>query len=128
MSDERFVLAARGKGASAERLGLVLSLSVSDIEGTPRRQMVLTVHNTTDEHLAYRVVTRPSQGTRPCYEKLDLAHNAIALAPGERLRRSECVYRSGYRLFVDKVETMILPSVLVKISSNASSTSASDPV
>jgi hypothetical protein len=109
VADKRFALVPRGKGASTEVLGLKLSLSLSDIEGTPRRQMVLTIHNTTDEHLAYRVDTRPSQGTRPCHEKLDLAHNAVALAPGQKIRRSECIYKSGFRLFVNKVETMVLP-------------------
>ncbi len=97
------------KGSSAEVLGLKLSLSVSPIEGTPRRQMVLTIENTSDTYLAYRVVSRPSQGTRPCHDKLDLAHNAIALAPGEKIRRSECIYRSGYRLFVNRVETAVVP-------------------
>lgn len=99
------------KGSSAEVLGLKLSLAVSPIEGTPRRQMVLTIENTSDTYLAYRVVSRPSQGTRPCHDKLDLAHNAIALAPGEKIRRSECIYRSGYRLFVNQVETAVLPKL-----------------
>jgi hypothetical protein len=108
-SDTPIALAPRGKGSSAEVLGLALSLAVEDIEGTPRRQMVLTIRNTSDAYLAYRVVTRPSQGTRPCHEKLDLAHNAVALAPGEKVRRSECIYRSGYRLFVNRVETAVVP-------------------
>lgn len=107
--DKPIALSPRGKGSSAEVLGLRLSLAVSDIEGTPRRQMVLTIENRSDAYLAYRVVSRPSQGTRPCHEKLDLAHNAIALAPGQKLRRSECIYRSGYRLFVNRVETAVLP-------------------
>jgi hypothetical protein len=109
--DQRFALTPKGKGSSAEMLGLRLSLSVADIEGTPRRQMVLTIENSSDTYLAYRVVSRPSQGTRPCFEKVDLAHNAIALAPGEKIRRSECIYRSGYRLFVNKVETAVLPKL-----------------
>jgi hypothetical protein len=109
--DRPIALAPRGKGASAEVLGLRLSLAISDIEGTPRRQMVLTIENRSDDYLAYRVVSRPSQGTRPCHEKLDLAHNAIALAPGEKVRRSECIYRSGYRLFVNRVETAVLPKL-----------------
>jgi hypothetical protein len=107
--DQPIALTPRGKGSSAEVLGLRLSLAVSAIEGTPRRQMVLTIENTTDRYLAYRIVSRPSQGTRPCHDKLDLAHNAIALAPGEKIRRSECTYRSGYRLFVKRVDTAVLP-------------------
>ena len=107
--DQPIVLVPKGKGASAEALGLRLSLAVTPIEGAPRRQMVLTIENNSDTYLAYRVVARPSQGTRPCHDKLDLAHNAIALAPGEKIRRSECIYRSGYRLFVNRVETAVLP-------------------
>jgi len=102
---------ASASGSSTDVLGLRLSLSVEEIEGTPRRQMVLTIANTSDAYLAYHVVSHPSQGTRPCYEKLDLAHNAIALAPGQKVRRSECIYRNGYRLFVNRVETAVLPKL-----------------
>jgi hypothetical protein len=108
-SDKKLALEVRGKKASAEVLGLRLSLSVGDVEGTPRRQMILTIQNTTDQYLAYRVASRPSQGTRPCHEKSDFAHNAIALAPGEKVRRSECIYKSGWRLLIDRVETVVLP-------------------
>jgi hypothetical protein len=106
---EPFVLEVRGKGSSAEVLGLRLALAVSAIEGTPRRQMVLTISNTTDHHLAYRVVTRPSRGTSPCHEKSDFAHNAVVLAPGEKVQRSECIYKSGWRLLVNRVDTIELP-------------------
>lgn len=109
--DTKLALEVRGKKATTEQLGLRLSLSVAEIEGTPRRQMVLTIQNTTDHHLAYRVVSRPSQGTRPCHEKSDFAHNAVALAPGEKIRRSECIYKSGWRLMIDRVETVELPKL-----------------
>ena len=109
--DKPFALVPHGKDASTDVLGLRLSLAVSPIEGTPRRQMVLTIENRSDAYLAYRVVSRPSQGTRPCHEKLDLPHNAIVLAPGEKLRRSECIYRNGYRLFVNRVETAVVPKL-----------------
>jgi len=109
--DQPITLAPKGKHATAEVLGLKLSLAVSDIEGTPRRQMVLSIQNTSDAYIAYRIASRPSQGTRECHEKLDIAHNAIALAPGEKVRRSECIYRSGYRLFISRVETAVLPKL-----------------
>lgn len=107
----KLALEPKGKKASTEVLGLKLALSVSDIDGTPRRQMVLTIQNTTDHYLAYRVASRPSQGTRPCHEKSDFAHNAIALAPGEKVRRSECIYKRGWRLMIDRVETVELPKL-----------------
>ncbi len=106
---QRRALEPRRKHATASVLGLDLSLSVAEIPGTPRRQMVLTIENTSRDHLAYRVVTQSSRGVRPCFGKSDLAHNAIALAPGGKVRRSECIYRKGLKLFVDRVETIRLP-------------------
>jgi hypothetical protein len=108
-SDQRLALAPGHHHDSADVLGLHLALQVEDIEGTTHRQMVLTIQNRTSDFLAYRVDTRPSQGTRPCFEKADYAHDAVALAPGEKARRSECMYRSGWRLFVDRVETVVVP-------------------
>jgi hypothetical protein len=105
----RRILAPGRKRATAHVLGLDLSLSVDDIAGSPRRQLVLTIENKTGDHLAYRVLTQSSRGIGPCFAKQDLAHNAIALAPGERVRRSECIYRKGLSLFVDRVETILLP-------------------
>lgn len=109
VDSRRRTLEPRKKRSSAEALGLELSLSVADVEGTPRRQLVLTIENTTSHHLAYRVMTRTSRGARSCYAKGDLAHNAVALAPGEKARRSECIHRKGLKLFVDRVETIRLP-------------------
>jgi hypothetical protein len=98
-------------GDHAEALGLALSIEVEAIKGTPNRQMVLTIENTTDQYLAYRVQTRPSKGTRPCHDKRDLSHNAVALAPHERIRRSECLWNKGWTLSVESVETMELPAL-----------------
>jgi hypothetical protein len=108
MEAARLKLEPGRKRATASILGLGLSLSVDDIPGTPRRQLVLTIDNTTRHHMAYRVSTRPSQGQSSCFAKRDLAHNAIALAPGEKVRRSECIYRKGLVLHVDRVETIRL--------------------
>ena len=105
----RVVLEPARKRARAEVLGLAMTLTVEDIEGSPRRQLVLTVENTTSDPVAYRVVTQSSRGLAPCHAKSDIAHNAIALAPGEKARRSECIYRKGLKLFVDRVETIQLP-------------------
>lgn len=97
------------KHATAHVLGLDLSLSVADVAGTPRRQMILTIENTTRDPLAYRVMTRASRGATACFDKSDITHNAIALAPGEKARRSECTYRKGLTLFIDRVETIEVP-------------------
>ena len=103
------VLEPRRTRSRAELGGLALSVSVEAIDRTPQRQLVLEIQNTTDDHVAYRVLTRPTTGMRSCYGKSDLAHNAIAMAPREKLRRSECIYRKGLRLHVDRVETIRLP-------------------
>jgi hypothetical protein len=110
-SEERFALEVRGKRSAARVLGLELALRLEKIEGTPHRQMVLSIRNTTPDFLAYRVASRPSRGTRPCHAKMDHPQNAVVLAPGERVRRSECIYKSGWRLLVSQVETMVVPSL-----------------
>lgn len=88
-------------------VGLKIGLSVQEIE-PGRDQMVLRITNTTDNYLAYRVVTEPTRGTAPCGRKHNLPHNAIALEPGATVTRSECIYRSGWKLAVTQVETIAL--------------------
>lgn len=109
VDSERRVLVPDRKRASVEVLGLALTLSVADIKGSPRRQMVLTIENTTGDHLAYRVVTQSARGLQPCLAKTDIAHNAIGLAPGEKARRTVCLFRKGLAIYVDRVETIRLP-------------------
>jgi hypothetical protein len=73
--------------------------------------MVLSIENTTDTALAYKIDTRPSRGTQACQQKEDLIHNAMAVAAGDAELRSECIYRSGWKLKIRKVETVELPPV-----------------
>jgi hypothetical protein len=110
-SEDGFALEVRGKRSAARVLGLELALRLEKIEGTPHRQMVLSIRNTTPDFLAYRVSSRPSRGTRPCHDKMDYPQNAVVLAPGERVQRSECIYKSGWRLLVSRVETMAVPGL-----------------
>jgi hypothetical protein len=42
---------------------------------------------------------------------MDYPQNAVVLAPGERVQRSECIYKSGWRLLVSRVETMAVPGL-----------------
>jgi len=95
-------------GESATVLGLNLRVSVVDITRRTR-QMELVIENRTDKYLAYRILTRPSKGTSGCTEKEITRHNAIVLAPGQIVRRSECIYRRGIRLEIGKVETIEVP-------------------
>lgn len=70
--------------------------------------LILRVENKTDKHLAYRVDTGAGQR---CSTKGDLAHNALALAPGEAVERTECVRRDGTKLVVERVETLQVPAL-----------------
>jgi hypothetical protein len=87
-----------------EALGLVFTASVQKVEGSTERQMLLSIENTTDRNFAYQVTTHPSKGVTPCARKRDLAHNAIALAPGVTETRSECLWDQGWTLTIGKVE------------------------
>lgn len=68
--------------------------------------LILRIENKTDHHLAYRVETFAGQR---CLAKGDLQHNALALAPGEAIERTECVFRDSLRLTVKHVETVTIP-------------------
>lgn len=91
-------------------LDLRLSLAVKEI-GRRTRQMELVIENRSDSYVAYRIVTRPSKGTASCSKKEFVRHNAIVLAPKQIVRRSECIYRKGYRLEIGKVETVMVPQL-----------------
>ena len=94
-----------------DAVGLRLRLVVQDIRGTHRRQMVLEIENRTEHALAYRIQTQPTKGTKPCHNKEDIGHNAMAIAPGTSELRSECTYRSGWGLKIQSVETIRLPEL-----------------
>jgi hypothetical protein len=97
--------------STVEVAGLRLHVSVQDIKGRTKRMLVLQIENTTDTPLAYKVDTRPSRGTSSCPQKDELVHNAMAIAPGDVETRSECIYRSGWKLKIKSVETMALPEL-----------------
>ena len=70
--------------------------------------IILTITNRTDRALAYRVATRIDHPEH-CRSQGAMAHNALALRPGESTERTECLYHDGAQLVVDKVEVMELP-------------------
>jgi hypothetical protein len=65
---------------------------------------VLQITNRTNKHLAYRVATRSERSSKG---KGVLAHNALALSPGQTVERTECMLR-GSRVVVERVEVMDL--------------------
>ncbi|MFH0901171.1 MAG: hypothetical protein V2A73_11135 [Pseudomonadota bacterium] len=73
--------------------------------------MVLRIENKTTDYLAYRVDTSPEGTVNQCMTKTDLVHNAMAIAPRESVERTECVYREGMALRIERVETVILPEL-----------------
>ena len=99
------------KNPSIESAGLKLSISVRKIEGTPLKMMVLGIENLTEKDLAYRIVTEPKGGAKACRRKVTLIHNAMAIKAGARVERSECLYRRGWTLELQRVETLELPSL-----------------
>jgi hypothetical protein len=106
--DEEARVIAPGEG-SVEAAGLRLTASTEQEEGRPRQALVLTIENLTDSDLAYHVVSTPRPGGAACNDRLLLAHNAIVVAKGGKVIRSECIYRSGMSLAIEKVETIALP-------------------
>lgn len=109
VDDEARVIAP-GEGA-VEAAGLRLSVSTEAEEGRPRQALLLTIENLTDSDLAYHVVSVPRPGGAACNDRLLLAHNAIVVARGAKVVRSECIYRSGMSLAIERVETIALPAL-----------------
>jgi hypothetical protein len=71
--------------------------------------LALEITNTTDEPLAYRVDTRPTRGTRSCGQREAMPYNGLTIEPGETIVRGECVYKRGWGLAIDRVESVSLP-------------------
>lgn len=106
--DEEARVLAPGEG-SIEAAGLRLTASTEPEEGRNRKALLLTIENLTDSDLAYHVVSVPRPGGAACNDRLLLAHNAIVVGRGEKVVRSECVYRDGMSLALERVETVALP-------------------
>jgi len=79
-----------------------------DGQGFRYQHLVLAIANRGDGALAYRVDTTVSHPER-CRTKGAIPHDAIALAAGERARRTECLWHPGETLTVDRVEVIELP-------------------
>jgi hypothetical protein len=101
-------------GTPVETRMLRLTTRVDDLQVNTTKgsftgkHLLLKIENKTEKYLAYRVDTSPTAPQR-CMSKGDLAHDAIALAPGQSIERSECVWRDGLSFVIDHVETVALP-------------------
>jgi hypothetical protein len=69
---------------------------------------VLTLTNKSPRPLAYRVETSVDHPEK-CSTKGAIAHNALALQPGETVERTECLWHPGAMLTVRRVEILELP-------------------
>ena len=76
--------------------------------GENARDLVLVIENPGDHDLAYDIVTKPSYGTRACGARDVLPFNAMVVPRHGVVRRSECVWRGGMVLGIDRVETLEL--------------------
>lgn len=85
--------------------------------------IVLTVENRTDDHIAFRVVTRPS-GKANCRTKAMIGQTTFVLGPRGALSRTECIASGrGDHLTVLHVDVMRIPALsyhyLVKLKPTA---------
>ena len=99
------------EAATLRAAGLKLTLDVEASPDSRRAHMVLSIENLLPEHVAYHVDTAPGLSERACGQKQTLPHNAIALRPGETVRRIECVYERGSELEIRRVETLEIPEL-----------------
>lgn len=85
--------------------------------------LVLTVENRTDDHIAFRVITRPS-GKASCRTKAMIGQTTFVLGPRGALSRTECLAGGrGDRLTVHHLDVMRIPALsyhyLVKLKPTA---------
>jgi hypothetical protein len=73
--------------------------------------IVLVTRNLLDSDVAYNVVTRPSIDGSLCTSVPALPFNALVITKGGTETRTECAWRRGLTIFVDKVETVEIPQL-----------------
>jgi hypothetical protein len=76
-------------------------------QGFKFEHVILEITNKTDKPLAYRIETAVPNPDK-CKSKGSIPHNAVALAPLETVKRSECLWAPNTWLLVRKIETMPL--------------------
>ncbi len=107
----------RARGGRLLTRDLRLTTSVRTLEtplgglGSYRaKNLVLTVENRTNHHLAFRVVTRPS-GQTNCRRKARISQPTLVLGPREALSRTECLVTGPDHLTVHRVEVISVPAI-----------------
>jgi hypothetical protein len=107
----------RARGGRLLTRELRLSTAVRTLQtplgglGTYRaKNLVLTVENRTNHHVAFRVVTRPS-GQTNCRPKARIPQPTLVLGPREALSRTECLVKGPDHLTVLRVEVIAIPAI-----------------
>jgi hypothetical protein len=91
-----------------ELAGLRLTASARKVRGD--QQLVLVIENPSTSHVAYRIDTAISGGSAACQNRDTIPFNGTVIAPGGTETRSECRYRKGMELYVERVESAeVLP-------------------
>jgi hypothetical protein len=93
--------------APIDLAGLRVSAQLATVDGDDL--IVLSIENLGSSYVAYRVVTRPNVSGTICAGRSILPHNGMVIAPHATERRSECVFRRGMYLHVDRVDAVDLP-------------------
>lgn len=110
---EPHVVLAAG-GPAFETRDLTISLRTGRVTArysqgsVTRDHLILRVTNRGTRPLAYRIDTRLAMDVRYCVEKGEIPANAIAIAPGETVERTECAREGARTVTVDRVETIVL--------------------
>ncbi len=81
--------------------------STGNGQGFKYEHILLEITNRTQKPIAYHVETSIEHPEK-CKSKGAIPHNAIALKPGETVRRTECLWRPGALLTVKSIEVMEL--------------------
>ncbi len=97
-------------GKRLEAAGLKISMKKGR-HGGRYSSMDLIIENTTKHFLAYRIMGQPNRAKAVCGKKEPLAHNAMVIRPRQKIRRVECVYKSGWQLNLESVETLKVPEL-----------------
>lgn len=72
--------------------------------------LIMVIENKLESDIAYQVVSTPSTGAGACGSASPLPFNAMTIAKGGSVRRTECVWREGMAIIVTKIETIeVLP-------------------
>lgn len=71
--------------------------------------VVLVIQNLLESDVAYNVTTTPTLGSSICDAARPLPFNALVIAKGSTETRTECAWRDGLAIVVNKVETVELP-------------------